>query len=81
MNNKIKCDSLCVRFQDKECITGRPDEMCDQPDMYREIGDLIDSLMDRADEEFYNSEDEYDDMTRKKKVRLVSKYKEKRYIP
>lgn len=46
-NMRYKCDSLCIRYMLKECIT--EDEkyhMCDQPDMYREIGDVIDTLRD-----------------------------------
>ncbi len=42
------CDSLCIRYIKKECITEREDELCDQPDMYREVGDVADALNDAA---------------------------------
>jgi len=43
-----ECDSLCIRFMKKECTTESEDGMCDQPDMYREIGDVADALNDEA---------------------------------
>lgn len=45
---KHDCDELCIRYVDKECITKRKDDICDQPDMYREVGDMIDALNDAA---------------------------------
>ena len=46
---RYKCDHLCIRFMEKECCTEREDGMCDQPDMYREIGDVIDALNDEEE--------------------------------
>lgn len=43
---------------EKECIT--EDEkyhMCDQPDMYREIGDVIDALLDEFRDREMNNDD------------------------
>jgi len=45
---RYKCDSLCIRFMEKECTTESEDDMCDQPDMYREIGDVADAMNDEA---------------------------------
>jgi len=42
------CDELCIRYVRKECITMRKDDICDEPDMYREVGDVIDALNDAA---------------------------------
>ena len=44
------CDHLCVRYMERECVTERDDEICDQPDMYREIGDVIDNLKEAAED-------------------------------
>jgi len=44
------CDHLCLRYIDKECFTENGDETCDQPEMYRELGDHIDYLLDLARE-------------------------------
>ena len=46
----IACDHLCVRYMEKECITERDDEICDQTDMHREIGDVIDRLKEEAED-------------------------------
>ena len=43
-----KCDSLCIRYMEKECYTSdEKEELCDQPMMYREIGDVANALLDR----------------------------------
>ena len=47
---RYKCDSLCIRYVEKECITEREDGKCDQPDMYREVGDIADALVDAHQE-------------------------------
>lgn len=44
------CDHLCIHYMEKECITERADLICDQPDMYREIGDVIDRLKEEAED-------------------------------
>ena len=45
-----KCDSLCIRFMNKDCITEDEDGdgNCDRPDEYREVGDVADALNDEA---------------------------------
>lgn len=40
----LQCDSLCIRFMNKDCCTEREDGICDRPDEYREIGDVADAL-------------------------------------
>ena len=46
---RYKCDSLCIRYMNKECITEEDEGegLCDQPDMYREVGDVADALNER----------------------------------
>lgn len=41
-----KCDALCIRYMNKDCITEDEDGdgNCDRPDEYREVGDVADSL-------------------------------------
>lgn len=39
------CDSLCIRFMEKECMIG-DNKMCIYPDRYREVGDVADALND-----------------------------------
>lgn len=47
----FKCDSLCIRYMNKECYTmDEENEMCDQPYLYREIGDEIDAIKERLEE-------------------------------
>ena len=46
---RYKCDSLCIHYMDKDCIT--EDEktgLCDRPDEYREVGDVADAMNDAA---------------------------------
>jgi hypothetical protein len=50
MFETFKCDHLCLRYIDKECFTEDGEGMCDQPEMYRELGDHIDYLIDLARE-------------------------------
>jgi len=44
------CDHLCVRYLEKQCVTDREDELCDQPEMYRETGDVVDRMRDEKHE-------------------------------
>ena len=49
---RYPCDGLCIRYMNRECITTNEETMlCDQPDMYREIGDVADALGDVLMEE------------------------------
>jgi len=50
MKKIYKCDSLCIRYMNKDCITEdeNGDGNCDRPDEYREVGDLADALNDEA---------------------------------
>ena len=48
--NKLPCDHLCIRYMKKECHTERDDGICDQPEMHREIGDVIDALKEAAED-------------------------------
>lgn len=44
LKRRPRCDELCIRYTKKECITEREDELCDQTDMYMEVGDFSDRL-------------------------------------
>jgi hypothetical protein len=46
----IECDHLCIHYVNKECITQRKDEICDQPSKYREVGDVIDALKEAEED-------------------------------
>ena len=43
-----KCDSLCIHYINKECVTFSVDGNCDHPDKYREVGDVADALKDES---------------------------------
>ena len=43
---RYKCDSLCIHYMEKDCHTEDENGMCDQPDKYREVGDVADALND-----------------------------------
>jgi len=38
------CDSLCIHYTTKECITQEGWTFCNKPDKYKEVGDVADSL-------------------------------------
>lgn len=42
-----KCDSLCIRYMNKDCITADEGGLCDRSNEYKEIGDIADALNDR----------------------------------
>lgn len=49
----FKCDSLCVHYQKRTCHTMEEDGLCDEPYNYKEIGTVIDNMLDRAREDEY----------------------------
>lgn len=44
------CNSLCIHYVKKECIT-EVLPLCDKPDDYKEVGDVIDNLMNQRDDD------------------------------
>lgn len=45
---RYKCDSLCIHYMNRDCITEEDEGegLCDQPEKYKEIGDVADALVD-----------------------------------